>query len=348
MTVPTAELTSIILLATVAFLIAILWAPSLIKFLRAAKMGKGIRSAEEAPIYAQMHAKKAGTPTMGGILIWVTVLLLAFLPSILPGFDDINFLSRKETWLPLGALVASALVGLVDDYLNVKRIGPHGGGIRARHRLFLYTVIASIGAWWFFYKLDWDLLHVPFFGTFALGWWYIPIFIIIIVATSFSVNEADGLDGLAGGLLLAAYGAFGAIAFAQGKYDLAALCAVIVGAIVAFLWYNIHPARFFLGDTGAMSLGVTLGIVAMLTNYALLLPIICLPFVIESVSVIIQILSKKFRNKKVFRVAPIHHHFEAIGWPEPQIVMRAWMIAGVTAVVGLALALADMVTYLPI
>jgi len=348
MTVPTAELTSIILLATIAFLIAILWAPSLIKFLRATKMGKGIRSAEEAPIYAQLHAKKAGTPTMGGILIWVTVLLLAFLPSILPGFDDINFLSRKETWLPLGALVASALVGLVDDYLNVKGIGPHGGGIRARHRLLLYTIIASVGAWWFFYKLDWDLLHVPFFGTFALGWWYIPVFIIIIVATSFSVNEADGLDGLAGGLLLAAYGAFGAIAFAQGKYDLAALCAVIVGAIVAFLWYNIHPARFFLGDTGAMSLGVTLGIVAMLTNYALLLPIICLPFVIESVSVIIQILSKKFRNKKVFRVAPIHHHFEAIGWPEPQIVMRAWMIAGITAVVGLALALADMVTYLPI
>lgn len=339
---PTSELTSIFLLATLAFGIAIFWAPSLIKFLRATRMGKGIRCAEEAPIYAQMHAKKAGTPTMGGMVIWVTVLILAFLPNILPGFDDLNFLSRSQTWLPLGALVASALVGLVDDYLNVRGIGPHGGGIRARHRLLIYTIIALIGAWWFFVKLDWDVLRVPFIGNFELGWWYVPIFVFIIVATSFSVNEADGLDGLAGGLLLAAYGAFGAISFAQGSYDLAALCAVIAGGIVAFLWYNIHPARFFLGDTGAMSLGVTLGIVAMFTNYALLLPIICLPFVIESVSVIIQLASKKFRNKKVFKVAPIHHHFEAIGWPEPQIVMRAWMIAGVTAVIGLALALMDM------
>jgi len=339
---PSTELTSIFILATLSFFIAIVWAPSLIKFLRAARMGKGIRPASETPIYNQLHAKKAGTPTMGGILIWVTVLILAFVPHWLPGFDDLDFLSRTETWLPLGALVMSALVGIVDDYLNVKGIGAHGGGIRARHRLFIYTVIAAIGSWWFFYKLDWDVFRIPFVGNFELGWWYIPVFIIIIVSTSFSVNEADGLDGLAGGLLLAAYGAFGAIAFAQGKFDLAALCAVIAGGIVAFLWYNIHPARFFLGDTGAMSLGVTLGIVAMLTNYALLLPIICLPFVIESLSVIIQLASKKFRNKKVFKVAPIHHHFEAIGWPEPQIVMRAWMISGVLAVVGLALALMDI------
>lgn len=339
---PTQELIAIFTVTTLSFTIAILSAPVLIRVLVRFGMGKGIRPAKEAPIFNAMHKKKSGTPTMGGIMIWGTVCILAFGLHFIAGFSDIDFLSRSETWLPLGALVAAAIVGLIDDYWNVKGIGAHGGGIRARHRLLIYTLIAVVGALWFYVKLDWDALRIPFLGIVNIGWWYVPVFIFIIVATGFSVNEADGLDGLAGGLLLAGFGAYGAIAFAQGSYDLAGLCAVIVGAIVAFLWYNINPASFFMGDTGAMSLGVTLGIVAMLTNYALLLPIICFPFVLESLSVIIQLLSKKFRGKKVFKVAPIHHHFEAIGWTEPQIVMRAWMIAGVCAVIGLGIALADM------
>lgn len=285
---------------------------------------------------------------MGGILVWWTVFVLAivfyqiqpFLPvdSILA---RLNFLSRSETLLPLGALMASAIVGFVDDYYNVKGIGPKGGGLRMRHRLLIYTLIAVVGAWWFRVKLDWDLLHVPFVGDFNIGLWYVPFFIFIIVATAFSVNESDGLDGLAGGSLLSAFGAFAIIAFSQGRFDLAVFCGVILGALLAFQWFNIHPAQVFMGDTGAMSLGVTLGIVAMLTNSALFLPIIGLVFVLESLSVLFQITWRKLFKKKLLKSAPFHHHLEAIGWPECQIVMRLWVFSTVTASVGVALVLLD-------
>lgn len=333
-------------LTTISFVVTILWTPALTHFLYKYKLGKQIRDAKETPIYSKLHAKKSGTPTMGGVLVWGTTLGMAVAIAVLAGwfdgiFDRFTFLTRRETLLPLGALVASALVGLVDDYYNVKKIGAHGGGLRVRHRLLIYAAIAAVGAWWFFFKLDWDVIRVPFVGDFNLGWWFIPLSIAIMVATSFSVNETDGLDGLAGGTLLTSFGAFGAIAFSQGRYDLAAFCGVIVGALLAFLWFNINPARFFMGDTGAMSLGVTLGIVAMLTKSLLLLPIIGSVFVLESVSVIIQMSSKKIRGKKIFVSTPIHHHLEAIGWPEPKIVMRFWVISGVSAVVGIILSLLD-------
>ncbi|MFH2105257.1 MAG: phospho-N-acetylmuramoyl-pentapeptide-transferase [Parcubacteria group bacterium] len=207
------------------------------------------------------------------------------------------------------------------------------------YRLLLYTAVAVFGAWWFYYKLDWDLIHVPGVGDFNIGWWYVPLFIIILVATSFSVNEADGLDGLAGGILLTCFGAYAVISFMQGKIELAAFCGVIVGALLAFLWFNIYPARFFMGDTGAMSLGTTLGIVAMLTNTALVLPLIALPLVIESLSVLVQIPYKKLTGKKVFLSTPIHHHFEAKGWPETKVTMRFWIIAVVSAVLGMVVGL---------
>jgi len=190
-------------------------------------------------------------------------------------------------------------------------------------------------------KLDWDLLHIPFVGDFNIGMWYVPFFILVIVSTAFSVNEADGLDGLAGGALLTSFGAYAVIAFAQGRYDLAVFCGVILGALLAFLWFNIHPAKFFMGDTGAMSLGVTLGIVAMLTNSALFLPIIGFIFVLESLSVIAQIFSRKVLKRRLFKSAPIHHHLEAIGWPEPQIVMRMWVISMIAAAVGVSFVLID-------
>lgn len=337
----------IFLLTTFSFVIAILCTPVLTHFLYKYKLGKKIRDQSEAPVYAEMHQKKAGTPTMGGILIWLTVLILAIFFWLLAQFTDLeflgklNFLTRPQTLLPLGALVASALVGLVDDIWNVKGVGSRGGGIRIRYKLILYTLIALFGAYWFYFKLDWTTIHIPFIGNFDIGIWYVAVFIFIIVATAFSVNEIDGLDGLSGGTLLAAFGAYGAIAFAQGKIELAAFCGVIIGALLAFLWFNINPARFFMGDTGAMSLGVTLGIVAMLTNSALFLPIIGFLFVIESLSVIIQVISKKFFGKKVFLSAPIHHHLEAKGWPEPKIVMRFWIISAVMAVVGIILFLID-------
>ena len=235
----------------------------------------------------------------------------------------------------------AAIVGLVDDYLGVRKIGPKGGGLSVVFRLSLYTMIAAVGAFWFYFKLDWDVLHIPFVGSYLVGWWYIPIFIFILVATAFSVNETDGLDGLAGGSMLSTFAALGAITFAQGRFELAAFCGVIIGALLAFLWFNIPPARFFMGDTGSMSLGITIGIIAMLTNTALLLPIIGLIFLMETLSVIVQLTSKKFRGKKIFRSTPIHHHFEAIGWSEPKIVMRAWLISGVTAVAGVIIFLLD-------
>lgn len=285
---------------------------------------------------------------MGGILVWLTVLIFAlvfyYLGRFLPWeiFKQLNFLSRSQTLLPLGALVATALIGLVDDWLDVRGKGMlGGGGLRVKHRLLIYTIIAAIGAWWFYFKLDWDVFHVPFLGDYQLGWSYIFIFILVLVATAFSVNETDGLDGLAGGTLLLGFASFGVIAFSNGKYDLAAFCGVIVGALLAFLWFNIAPARFIMGDTGAMSLGITLGVIAMLTNSALILPIIGLIFVIESVSVILQMLSKKIRGKKIFISSPIHHHFEALGWPETKIVMRFWVIAGISAAIGLIVFLLD-------
>ncbi|MEK7073139.1 MAG: phospho-N-acetylmuramoyl-pentapeptide-transferase [Patescibacteria group bacterium] len=334
------------ILATISFVVAMAWTPALTHFLYKYKLGKSIRSASESPIYAKLHAHKSGTPVMGGLLVWVTTVVLALVLAALGVWFDgifakLSFLTRSETLLPLGALVASAVVGLVDDYWNVRKIGAHGGGLRARHRLLIYSVIAAVGAWWFYFKLEWTQFQIPFLGVFDIGWWYIPLFFLVIVATAFSVNETDGLDGLAGGTLLTGFAAYGAIAFSQGRFDLAAFCGVIAGALLAFLWFNIMPARFFMGDTGAMSLGVTLGVVAMLTNTALLLPVIGIVFVVESISVIIQVLSKKFRGKKVFLSAPIHHHLEAIGWPEPKIVMRAWVISAVAAVIGVVLALVD-------
>lgn len=341
------DIIKIFFLTALSFAVAVSWTPLLTHFLYKYRLGKQIRDDGSAPVFAKMHEGKRGTPTMGGVLIWGTVLVIIlvfyYLSVLFAGQPAarFNFFSRQQTLLPLGVLIASALVGLVDDFFNVRRIGPKGGGLRMRHRLILYTLIAAFGAFWFYYKLEWDLLRVPFVGSYNIGWWYIPAFVLVIVATSFSVNETDGLDGLAGGVLASCFAAYGCIAFIQGRVDLAAFCGVIVGALLAFLWFNVNPARFFMGDTGAMSLGVTLGVVAMLTNAALLLPVIGFVFVLESASVIIQVASKKTRRKKVFLSAPIHHHFEAIGWSEPKVVMRLWIIATVTAAVGLVLFMID-------
>jgi len=342
------QVVKILILFTISFIFAVLWTPLLTHFLYKYKMGKNIRNSGQTPIFSKLHAHKAGTPTMGGILIWLTLLVLIIFFNFIGDFLDweilekLNFLSRSETLLPLGALIATALVGLVDDWLDVRGKGAKGGGgLKVSHRLFVYAVIALLGSLWFYFKLDWTVLHVPFLGSFEIGWWYIPLFILVIISTAFSVNESDGLDGLAGGTLVTSYVAFGVIAFALGRYDLAAFCGVITGGLLAFLWFNIPPARFYLGDTGAMSLGVTLAIIAMLTNYVILLPIIGLLFVFESLSVILQVFHKKIRKKKLFYSTPIHHHFQAIGWSEPKIVMRFWVISAITAAIGIILFLLD-------
>ena len=343
------QIIKILFLTSLAFIFTVLWTPLLTHFLYKYKMGKTIRSQGNTPIFTKLHAHKSGTPTMGGILIWLTTLIFSllffYLAKFLPFefFKSLNFLTRSETLLPLGALVATALVGLFDDWLDVKGKGVMGGGgLTVTYRLLTYAFIALVGATWFYFKLDWTVLHVPFLGSFEIGWWYIPFFVFVIIASAFSVNESDGLDGLAGGLLLFAFASYGVISFSLGRYDLATFCGVIIGSLMAFLWFNINPARFFMGDTGAMSLGVTLGVIAMLTNYALLLPIIGFLFVMESLSVILQVLSKKLRNgKKIFISAPLHHHFQGKGWTEPKIVTRFWIIAGVSSSIGLILFLFD-------
>ncbi len=329
------------MLATISFVAAMLATPILAHFLFRYRLGKQIRQDPATPIYSRLHESKAGTPTMGGILVWGTTLLLAIAFGLLDlafpeagGVSQLNFLSRSQTLLPLGAMVASAFIGLGDDLLGIFRVGPKGGGLNMKHRLFLYTIVAIVGAWWFYAKLERDVIHVPFYGNFVVGAWFMLFATFVIVATAFSTNETDGLDGLAGGVMLIAYAALGAIAFKHGLYDLTAFTAVIMGALLAFLWFNIYPARFFMGDTGAMSLGVTLGVIALMTNAALLLPLIFfIPF-LESASVIAQAISKKFFGRKLFLSTPIHHHFEALGWPESKVTMRFWIVAGVMAAVG--------------
>jgi phospho-N-acetylmuramoyl-pentapeptide-transferase len=235
-------------------------------------------------------------------------------------------------------MAIAALLGMVDDYLGVRGVGPSGGGFKIRHKLLLYALVGAVGAWWFYQKLGWDALAVPFVGPVSIGWLYVPFFMFIIIASAFSANESDGLDGLAGGALLFAFIALTAVAFILERYDLATFGGVTVGALLAFLWFNIHPARFFMGDTGSMSLGITMGVIAMLTNTALLLPFFAPILVLESLSVIVQMFSKRFRGgKKVFLSTPIHNHFLALGWPESQVVMRFWIISAIGAALGLAI-----------
>lgn len=333
-------LTKIFTLTSLAFLFALAVTPLFTRFLYKNKLGKQIRNDGSTPLFTEMHKHKAGTPTMGGILVWGTLIILMAVFWLLDRvfhirfFSNFDFYSRKETLLPLGALLGASLVGLVDDWLDIHRRGHNGRGLRFRFKLVLYSVVAAIGAWWFYFKLGIDYVYFPFAGTIHLGWVFILFFIFVVIATSFAVNQTDGLDGLAGGTLMIAFFSFGLIAFLEGKHDLATFIGIICGSLLAFLWFNVYPARFIMGDTGSMGLGVLLAVVAFLTNSVLILPLIGFVFLLEAVSTIIQLFSKKFLNKKVFLSAPIHHHFEALGWPETKVTMRLWIVAAVTGIMG--------------
>ncbi|OGN27678.1 MAG: phospho-N-acetylmuramoyl-pentapeptide-transferase [Candidatus Yanofskybacteria bacterium RIFCSPLOWO2_01_FULL_49_17] len=296
----------------------------------------------DTPIFNSLHRKKEGTPTMGGLPIWLTVslitLFIAAAAFIYDGnWSRLNFLTRSETLLPLGFLILAGLVGMADDMLGVLK----RGGFRMAKRLVFFLAVAAVGAWWFYFKLGITTVTVPFLGVFDIGWLYIPYFIFIMTAVAHSMNLTDGLDGLSGGVFLTMFAALAAIAFDQGKIDLAIFLGAIMGALVGFLWFNIYPARFFMGDTGVMALGFTVGVVALLTHTELLLPLIAVIPLIESGSVILQLISKKVRKKKIFPSTPIHHTFEAMGWPETQITMRFWMLNAIGAIIGLLLFLID-------
>ena len=300
----------------------------------------------ETPIFNKLHKEKeVGTPRMGGIIIWASVLLtifiLAFFSDIFPSVatQKLNFLSQNQTWLPLFALFVASVIGLVDDILQVRGGGGgYGGGLALSKRILFVLIMGFVGAYWFYFKLGISFITFPFLGPLELGTLFIPFFMIVMLGT-FSGGVIDGLDGLAGGIMAVIFSSYGVIAFFQNQIDLAALCGAIVGGILAFLWFNIPPARFYMSETGMLGLTVTLSIIAFLTNSVAVLPIIALPLVITSLSVIIQYLSKKLRNKKVFIVAPLHHHFEAIGWPAYKVTMRYWVISIVFAFVGVIIAL---------
>ena len=335
---------------TLAFIISLVLTPWFTKQLIKFKIGKQIRehalSGEKSSIFSELHAKKSGTPTMGGLLIWGTVVVVVAISVILQKMGVFNYslFSRQETWIPLFTLVTCGILGAVDDYLNVKGIGKTKG-LSAKLKLLWLTIFSAVGAWWFTSKLGFDSIDIPIPGVdpvYVGPVGYFLIFIFIIIATANAVNFTDGLDGLASGLLITAFGAFGIIAYSSGLLILASFCAVIAGAQLAFLWFNIPPARFYMGDTGSLALGATLGVIAMLTHQTLTLPIIGFIFVIEALSVIIQLTSKKFFKRKVFKIAPIHHHFEKCGWAEFTVVMRFWIVGGIMAVFGTVLGLINV------
>lgn len=324
----------IFILGLLSFLVSMILTPIYTNAAFAGRWWKKPRTTamtgEQATVYQKLHAAKHARhiPTMAGMIFVVSTVLVTLTGN----------LSRSETWLPVAAMAGAGLIGLFDDIINVRSIANGIAGMRAKIKSLLLLGVSLVGGWWFYAKLEITDIYVPFFGDLHIGWLIIPLFILVVFATANAVNITDGLDGLAGGLAISAFSAYALIAFVQEKYGLAGFCMTIVGALLSYTWFNIYPARFFMGDVGSFALGTTLGVVAMLTNTVLLLPIIGLVFVIEAGSVILQIASKKLRSgKKIFLSSPLHHHFEAIGWPETKVTMRFWILGHVSAIMGLIL-----------
>lgn len=345
------DIVKIFIPTTLAFIIGILITPIVSNFLYKNKMWKkkSVAVATDggmATITQGLHNdENIKTPRMGGIIIWASALitiLLIYLASQIDGpiMTKLNFLSRNQTWLPIFTLIVGALVGLVDDYFSVtERYDQKAGGLSSKKRLLAVFIISLIGAWWFYTKLEMTSIMIPFWGIWDAGWLFIIFFVLVTLGT-YSGGVIDGLDGLSGGVFGIIFGAYGIIALLQNQIDLAAFCFVLVGGILAFLWFNIPPARFYMSETGTMALTITLVVVAFLTQQVLILPIIAFPLVISSASSIIQLASKKFRNgKKVFLVAPLHHHFQALGWPATKVVMRYWILGIICASLGIIIAL---------
>ncbi len=337
-------------LAAISFFIALLWTPLLSHFLYKYQLWrKDARTqapdGSATPLFHELHKEReVKVPRMGGLLIWVTTIFIASAVLVLgditnnPFIVKLNFVSRNQTWLPLFTLLAASLLGFADDILQVFRKGSYiAGGLTFRMRVGVVFAIALIGAYWFYFRLGHHTLFIPWVGDINIGLWFIPLFVLTMLAT-FSTSVTDGLDGLAGGVFASIFAAYGGIAFFQNQIDLAAFSAVLLGSLLAFLWFNIPPARFYMGETGILGLTTTLTVFAFLTNSVLVLPIIAIVPVAEALSVIIQLGSKRFRGRKVFLIAPLHHHFEAIGWPQYKVTMRFWVISFVFAIIGMVIA----------
>lgn len=337
--------------ATVSFFVGLAITPALSAFfykhkLWKKKSGKTALGGGDTPIFNKLHADRdSGIPRVGGIVIWASIFLTTAFFWALSGFWDdpiaekLNFLSRNQTWLPLFTLVAASVLGLVDDLMQVSGDGSSPSrGLSLWVRIACVLLIGIVGGWWFYQKLEASTVLIPFLGEFDFGIWIVPFFAVVMLAL-FSGGVIDGIDGLAGGIMSAIFAAYSVIAFFQGQTDIAAFSAVIAGATLAFLWFNIPPARFYMGESGMLGLTAALSVIAFLTESVAELLIIALPLFMASGSDIIQIASKKIRGKKVFLVAPIHHHFEALGWPSYRVTMRFWVVSVMCALIGTVIAL---------
>lgn len=324
-----------LLLAVAGFLFSMLLTPIYTHFAYKYKFWKKQKQTtvdgQALPIMTKLHAHKFKRvfPTMAGLIGVIAVTITTWIFN----------LDRGQTWLPLVGFLGGAFVGVIDDVINIFGSGRGAAGLRGPVKFFLISVVGIALGWFFAVKLGWTSMLIPFFGNLEIGiFGMILVFAFAVVATANAVNITDGLDGLSGGLAMMAYGAYGVIALFQGNILLFGFCLTVVGWLLSYIWFNVPPARFMMGDTGSFALGAGLGVVSMMTNSFLLLPIIGLPFVVETGSSLIQLMSKKFFHKKVFISAPLHHHLEAKGWGEAKIVMRFWIIAGVCAILGVFIA----------
>lgn len=361
-----------LVLTSLTAIIAFLAAPFLIRFLNQMKFWKKNArhkaiTGEEATVFLSLHRERETTvPRGGGLLIWVSVLTVTLMVIGITNIPDqfwrdlgisqpwwfmlLGFFTRKEVWLPMFTLVAGSLVGLIDDAFTVYGKGKYiGGGISFKVRMMIVALIGLVGGWWFYYKLGYTTMHIPLVSNFPVGIdiaigtiWGIPLYILLFVAVmlaSWAGGVIDGIDGLAGGAFVSIFAAFALIAFSQGMADLATFCSIICGSLFAFLWFNIPPARFYMSETGVLGLTSTMTVVAFLTDSVIILPIIAGLLVMEAGSVIIQLFYKKIRKKKLWLSTPIHHHFEAIGWPPYKVTMRFWILGIIFASLGVAIRL---------
>jgi len=337
--------------ATISFITGILLTPILTHYFYKYKMWRKVSrndNVSAASNFDKIHDKEAElkTPRTGGMIVWLAVVLTVFILWFFHAFfssaltEKLYFISRNQTLLPLFTLIVASLIGLGDDFIQIFS-GKKWTNDPIRLRFIKIAIILIMGiviGWWFSNKLGVSGVYVPWYGFVALGNLFIPFFIIVMLAT-FSSSVIDGIDGLSGGVLASIFGAYAVIAFLHNQIDLAAFSAVITGGTLAFLWFNIPPARFYMGETGMIGLTVTLSVLAFMTNTVLLLPIIAFPLFVTSLSDIIQMVARKFFHKKVFKFAPLHHHFEAIGWSKEKVVMRYWIVGIVTAIIGIIISM---------
>lgn len=344
----------VILPAIVSFGVGIIVSPFVIDFLNKHKLWKKKNvsrtiDGKEATITATLHNDEhAPVPRLGGSVVWIAVLTTTFLFWLLqfinpiPLTEKLDFVSRNQTWLPIFAMIVGAIVGTIDDLLVVDAFGSKlnsyiGGGLSFPIRLTAVSSLGLFAGWWFFAKLGVSSIYIPLYGAVMLPGLLFILFFVIVTLAVFSTGVIDGIDGLSGGVMSAVFTAYGLIAFLNGQINIAALCFVIVGGILAFLWYNIPPAKFYLSESGMLALTLALAIIAFLTDAVMYLPIIALPLVITTASVILQLVWKKVFKRKLFLVAPIHHHFQASGWPAHTVTMRYWIVSYVCALLGVVL-----------